>query len=181
MSPAGNFGKVVLDQLYLPFLQRLLAAIAACNERGVEYRATAGFRSYDEQQRLYFQGRTAPGNVVTDAMGWYSPHNYGLAVDFVAWEKGKPSWSIPAYSVLGEEAERVGLVWGGEFHHPHDRPHVQWPGYVHAKELEPLRRIAKANPSAPLTAVWAYLDTLPHQEAGQLGVPVKKAGLLPTG
>jgi peptidoglycan LD-endopeptidase CwlK len=40
------------------------------------------FRSFAEQDALYAQGRTKPGQKVTDAKGGQSYHNYGLAIDF---------------------------------------------------------------------------------------------------
>jgi len=40
------------------------------------------FRSFEEQDALYAQGRTKPGPKVTEAPGGKSYHNYGLAIDF---------------------------------------------------------------------------------------------------
>lgn len=40
-------------------------------------------RTIAEQNKLYAQGRTAPGKVVTNAKGGLSYHNYGLAIDIV--------------------------------------------------------------------------------------------------
>ncbi|WVE38856.1 M15 family metallopeptidase, partial [Priestia megaterium] len=42
---------------------------------------TEGFRSIEQQHKLYSQGRTTPGIIVTNAKGGYSYHNYGLAFD----------------------------------------------------------------------------------------------------
>lgn len=52
-----------------------------------------------------------------------SMHCYGAAVDIV--ERTK-LWSAPAsfWSALGEEAEALGLTWGGRFTRA-DKPHVQ--------------------------------------------------------
>lgn len=156
--PYANLSRINMDSLYLPFLQRLLKVVAACNERGAQYHATAGYRDFAEQARLYFQGRTMPGHVVTDALPGYSAHNYGLAADMCRFIDGKPNWAPVNYAILGQEAEKEGLLWGGEFHHPQDKPHLQLPGYVTAKELEPLRQVYLAHPAAPLTAVFEYLD-----------------------
>ena len=46
-------------------------------------RVTEGLRSWNEQQRLYEQGRTTPGKIVTNCPGGHSWHNLGLAVDEV--------------------------------------------------------------------------------------------------
>lgn len=42
-----------------------------------------GLRMFEEQDELYAQGRTKPGNIVTNARGGDSWHNYGLAADYV--------------------------------------------------------------------------------------------------
>ena len=46
-------------------------------------RFTQVFRTFAEQDAFYAQGRTTPGDIVTNAKGGQSYHNYGLAVDFV--------------------------------------------------------------------------------------------------
>lgn len=43
---------------------------------------TWGSRSIEEQDLLYRFGRTLPGDIMTTKRGGYSPHNYGLALDF---------------------------------------------------------------------------------------------------
>lgn len=44
-------------------------------------RFTFTLRTFAEQDKLYAQGRTAPGIIVTKAKGGQSWHNYGLAID----------------------------------------------------------------------------------------------------
>jgi peptidoglycan L-alanyl-D-glutamate endopeptidase CwlK len=51
-------------------------------------------------------------------------------------------WAGPHYDCLGEVMQARGLVWGGSWN-TLDRPHVQWPGYVTAKELAPLLPLMK--------------------------------------
>lgn len=171
--PYVNFKRVAMDQLYLPFLQPLLEAVAACNARGCHYEARAGYRSFAEQARLYFQGRTMPGKVVTDALPGYSAHNYGVACDFARVEGGKYSGAPADYTVLGEEVQSRGLVWGGAFHHLKDAAHVQLAGYVTGRELEPLKAVYEAHPEAPLSACWAFLDSKspPLPSGGDSGGP----------
>lgn len=157
--PVANFTRIDLGQLYMPFLEALFECIAACNARGANYIATkdGGYRSFREQAGLYFQGRTnTKGPIVTNAPPGFSAHNFGLAVDFVRMVGVTPSWAEKDYDVLGEEAEKAGLVWGGSWQRP-DRPHVQWPGYVSSRELLPLRTVYLKNREAPLTAVFYYL------------------------
>lgn len=63
-----------------------------------EVRVVQGLRTFEEQSRLYAQGRTnRNGPVVTQAKAGQSFHNYGLAFDFallidgklISWETGK--------------------------------------------------------------------------------------------
>lgn len=152
--------RVDLDRLYLPFVHRLLDVLAACRARGADYYVISGYRSLEEQDLLYAQGRTMAGHVVTHARGGSSPHNYGLAADLTRDgrldRKGlQPDWDAESYAILGEEAERVGLVWGGRWVRP-DRPHVQWPGYVTSEQLHTLRR---AHALGGLAAAWAAIPT----------------------
>jgi peptidoglycan L-alanyl-D-glutamate endopeptidase CwlK len=162
--PLANFARINLDQLYLPFLMKLLDVIAACNVRGAHYTATCGYRSFGEQLALWAQGRTRAGRRVTNAGPGESAHNFGLAVDLVRMQPANtPDWQPTDYAVLGEEAERAGLVWGGGFKGLKDCPHVQWPGYVTAAELAPLKSIYLAHQEAPLSAVFEFLDReTPH-------------------
>ena len=51
-------------------------------EKDITIQITDGFRTYEEQDALYAQSRTEHGNIVTNAKGGKSYHNYGLAVDF---------------------------------------------------------------------------------------------------
>ena len=52
-----------------------------CASEGVEIFITSTLRTIYEQDRLYAQGRTEPGNIVTYARGGYSKHNHGSAFD----------------------------------------------------------------------------------------------------
>lgn len=160
--PADLIRRINLDHLYPPFVSKALELLAACRARGADYFAISGYRSPQEQAALYFRGRTTPGDIVTDAKPYYSSHNYGLAIDFAldadTQRAGlQPDWKPESYAILGEEAKRLGLVWGGDFSRP-DRPHVQWPGYVTGKQLDRLRVVALAKKDssdlARLRRVW---------------------------
>ena len=41
-----------------------------------------GSRTIEQQDLLYRYGRSMPGDIVTNKRGGFSPHNYGLALDF---------------------------------------------------------------------------------------------------
>lgn len=51
--------------------------------KGVRLRLSYTSRTFEEQDKLYAQGRTKPGKKVTNAKGGQSIHNYHLAFDIV--------------------------------------------------------------------------------------------------
>ena len=80
---------------------------------------TCVHRSEEEQSLLYAQGRTKPGNKVTqiDGVTKKSNHNYypSRALDFAVSIYGKVSWSPVDYEPVGTIAKECGLVWGGNW------------------------------------------------------------------
>jgi hypothetical protein len=92
---------------------------------GWTFKVTSGYRSFTEQERLYAQGRTAPGSIVTKARAGSSWHNYGVAYDLTQFRGGKPVWDGPAYDVAGQIGMELGLEWGGAWRKFKDRPHFQ--------------------------------------------------------
>lgn len=144
--PASLFTRIDLDKLYPPFLEKLLAAIADAQQRGINYTATLGYRTYAEQDALF-----AKRPKVTNARGGESAHNFGIACDFY-----DGTWDAATYNTLGVVARAQGLVWGGDWTTP-DRPHVQLAGFVTGDDMEPLRA---AFAKGGLPAVFAYLDSV---------------------
>lgn len=123
-------------RMYPPFLERVNGMLNACAARGQLYVATSGGRTYEQQDELYARGRTAPGRKVTNARGGYSTHNFWIAIDFCPDADGRndnrlePDYDTPGvYDILGEEAKRVNLEWGGTWVKPapFDTPHIQLP------------------------------------------------------
>jgi len=92
----------------------------------LDVRITNAFRSWDEQDRVFAQGRTMPGSVVTNAEGGDSYHNWGLAFDAAPYENGKISNDINKYTKMGQLGQQVGLEWGGTFKSIVDLPHFQY-------------------------------------------------------
>jgi len=87
-----------------------------------------GFRSLEEQTKLYEQGRSAPGKIVTRAQAGQSPHNFNCAVDcWVMSEDGKSiDWNnIEFKNIARSHAALVSdkIVWGGNFQSLSDFPH----------------------------------------------------------
>jgi peptidoglycan L-alanyl-D-glutamate endopeptidase CwlK len=86
----------------------------ACDALSHPIALVSGFRTLQEQDVLYAQGRTRPGKIVTNAIGGRSWHNFGRAFD-VAWNvKGGLSWEGP-WDMLGLMGEALELTWGGRF------------------------------------------------------------------
>lgn len=101
----------------------------------VPIRITQAFRTFAEQDKLYEQGRSLPGEIVTNAKAGQSWHNYGLAFDFVLLKPNEKeiSWDMKAdYDRDGEKdwaevvsiAKRNFFEWGGDWDKP-DYPHFQ--------------------------------------------------------
>lgn len=58
----------------------------------IDYLITCTRRTQEEQNKLYAQGRTVPGNKVTWTLN--SKHIPGKAFDFVIMNNGKPDWGM---------------------------------------------------------------------------------------
>jgi len=103
-----------------------------CAERQVDVLVVCTYRSGEEQDALYAQGRTTKGPIVTRARAGQSAHNATLdgkpaarAFDAVPLLHGRPIWEDPrdkdadwtndyGWRVMGEVAAEVGLEWYGK-------------------------------------------------------------------
>lgn len=102
--------------------------------KGVRIRIVQGFRTFDEQNNLYAQGRTTAGKIVTNAKGGESYHNYGLAFDFCLLHLDKTiSWSLTEdfdsdgqkdWMEVVEHFMLRGFQWGGNWKFK-DYPHLE--------------------------------------------------------
>jgi len=89
---------------------------------------TQGLRTFAESDKLYAQGRTAPGQIVTNAKAGQSYHNYGLAVDFALVIKNKTIWNEkdPNWMTVVDIFKKHGFTWGGDFTGKFkDYPHLE--------------------------------------------------------
>lgn len=87
-----------------------------CTANGLNVTIVEAFRSWSRQDELYTQGRTQPGDIVTDAEGGDSYHNWGLAFDCAPVENGIVAWNdINAFNKMGSLGQQVGLEWGGNW------------------------------------------------------------------
>jgi len=77
-------------------------AFQKCISQRIPIYITWGSRTMQEQELLYRFGRSLPGPIVTHRRPGYSPHNYGLALDFclldgkklLSWEDCYPVESL---------------------------------------------------------------------------------------
>lgn len=110
-----------LQPLVVRKANKLIALMAS---HGVPVQINEGFRTRARQDMLYAQGRTTPGNIVTNARAGDSLHNYGVAVDMVFTDFGYNA-SETQWQQLGAAAESLGFEWGGRWASFPDRPHCQ--------------------------------------------------------
>ena len=123
---------------------------------------TQALRSWQDQDRLYAQGRTAPGKIVTNAKGGESWHNYGLAVDIcpsldlvhprsgIDWNPEHEQWKR-----MVAVGESLGLFPGAHFRTFPDWPHFQLPGKFPDSPNDEVKHVFR---EAGMIGVW--------QEAG---------------
>lgn len=91
-------------------------------ENGMAFKITGGTRTYEEQEKLYAQGRTEPGKIVTNARPGFSSHNFATAFDVTLFNGKQPVWESPHYLKLGKIGKALGLSWGGDWN-SQDLPH----------------------------------------------------------
>jgi hypothetical protein len=120
-----------------PILQYVLPKfIAACAAQGIKITIGECLRTVAEQDALYAQGRTAPGNKVTNAQGstYSSMHQWGVAFDFYLSMDVDGDGSIKddafnnstgLFDRVGRVGKTFGLIWGGDWTSIKDRPHMQ--------------------------------------------------------
>jgi len=110
----------------LPRVQaKCIAFQANCRREGIDVLITSTFRDNESQAKLYAQGRTIPGKIVTNAAAGRSFHNYRVAFDFVPLVNGKAIWDDDAlWDKCGAIGQQVGLEWGGSWKFK-DKPHMQ--------------------------------------------------------
>lgn len=153
--------KVKLQSVYPGLADKVVAADAAFQQQnaGDSLEVVQGFRSWQEQLRLWLKGRDAQGNivapalVVTNAPPGHSWHEFGLAVDVVprsllvirGWKPDSPLWQL-----IEQIAEQNGLVSGFCWHHQ-DMPHLQLTGRFGVSPDDEARQILQ---SGGPQAVW---------------------------
>lgn len=135
-------------------VRQLIEAAEAKFPPSIAVRVVQGLRTFAEQDALYAQGRTKPGNRVTNSKAGQSYHNFGLAIDFaILYDKdGNGTYETLSWDVMKDfdkdgvadwmevvdVFEEAGYTWGGRFVSIKDNPHFEKHFGIHWKEL--LRR-----------------------------------------
>lgn len=96
--------------------------LALCSQEGYNLKITSGYRSQEEQDKLYAQGRTTPGKIVTWTKN--SKHTKRIAFD-VAFSGTNPYPKNFDWEKIGIIGEKVGFKWGGRFKSFKDNLHFE--------------------------------------------------------
>lgn len=98
----------------------------AAMPNNVSISISQGYRTFAESDALYAQGRTTPGEIVTNAKAGQSYHNYGLAFDMTMTTNGKEDWVVgPNWMKVVTIIKAYGWTWGGDFTTIKDEPHFE--------------------------------------------------------
>lgn len=103
---------------------------------------TCTFRSNDEQEQLFAQGRTTKGKIITQAKGGESPHNYNPSAAFdIAFVSlnNKLNWNLEQFKNFADIIIKIQplIEWGGGWRFK-DSPHYQlkeWKKYIHNERI----------------------------------------------
>lgn len=137
----------MLDTLEPAFKLKVEKLIADAKIHGINLAPTSCRRTIAQQDKLYAQGRTTKGDIVTKAKGGQSPHNFGLACDLCPLDKnGNLWWDAPddVWHVIHNLAEGEGMLDSGRKTAAldsgydwnfKDSPHVEDPHWKEAQAL----------------------------------------------
>lgn len=118
-----------VKQLHPELQKKIKELEKLCAGEGLLFKIGECVRTVQEQDALYAQGRTAPGQIVTYARGsgYSSQHQWGIAFDFFENNPGHEYDNTGFFRAVGRLAKSIGLAWGGDWTSPVDMPHVYLP------------------------------------------------------
>ena len=96
-----------------------------CARQGLRVLITQTLRDDEYQATLYAQGRTRPGQIITNSRVT-TFHGKGLAFDFCQNVKGQEYADPAFFTNVATIAKHIGFSWGGDLKTFPDRPHLQW-------------------------------------------------------
>jgi hypothetical protein len=122
-----------LQQLQLLHPKLRDIAIKAYNEAvqatpaGIHPYIDQTYRTFEESDKIYQQGRTLPGEIISNAKAGQSYHNYAIALDFHLQVNGKDIWDVDAdWMKVVNIFKSHGFTWGGDFAGSFkDYPHLE--------------------------------------------------------
>jgi peptidoglycan L-alanyl-D-glutamate endopeptidase CwlK len=140
----------VFDGLKPDFKQRVIRWYEECMSEGLKILVYCGYRSNEDQDKLYKHGRTIEGKIITNAKGGQSFHNYGRAIDYVPVKNGETSWDdTTSYLKAQRIAKEFGLrpiSW--------ELPHLEDGNFKNWRELQASQKPAKTLFSPIVERIW---------------------------
>ncbi|MFB6804860.1 peptidoglycan-binding protein [Peribacillus butanolivorans] len=127
-----------------------LEMIKRAYKEGIFVQISAGYRSMEEQAKLYGQGRLGYSYKgknysdlskpkVTNAQPGQSYHNYGLAIDYIiVSDDGKNAiWTVDSkWKRVAAIGKDLGFQWGGDWASYKDYPHLEMTGGLSFSQLQ---------------------------------------------
>ncbi len=125
-----------------PELQEIVTEfLSLCLSKGLPVIITQTWRSKQEQDQLYAQGRTKPGSIVTNCKYPLSPHCWGVAFDFCRNVRGREyDDSDGFFKKVGAVGKGLGLAWGGDWKGFVDKPHLELAKYLPGNSVSQLQK-----------------------------------------
>lgn len=168
--------------LLLPKVRQMTEVfLNKCKSQGIDIVITSTYRSIEEQDRLYAQGRTTAGNVVTNAKGGTSWHNWRCAVDFCPVKNGVAQWNDKAlFMKIANIGVSCGFESGAYWTSFLDLPHLQYTaGYTLADFQSGKVDYSKFETGIP-QHVSVFLQALQEFQKAENISPAPKIGPLTT-
>jgi peptidoglycan L-alanyl-D-glutamate endopeptidase CwlK len=122
-----------LAQINLELAVKVRKILETMRSFGYPMVITDGNRTLEEQKKIYAVGRFGnPGPIVTNMDGVIkkSNHQDGRAVDCAFLDKNGSAYypnSVTLWNAYGVLGELSGLIWGGRWKSPVDKPHLELP------------------------------------------------------
>jgi peptidoglycan L-alanyl-D-glutamate endopeptidase CwlK len=107
----------IIAKLHPKIRKSVARTINSLYKKGIKVKIISGLRTFSQQNKLYNQGRTTSGSIVTHAKAGQSYHNYGLAIDTM-YPKAHADEVV-------KEFKKNGFEWGGDFKNIDDPAHFQ--------------------------------------------------------
>ena len=98
-----------------------------CAAAGLNVLVTNTVRDREYQEHLYAQGRTRPGQIITNSpVPTFHSDRAGLAFDFCENVRGHEYGDAAFFRRAADIAKEMGFSWGGDWKSFPDMPHLQW-------------------------------------------------------